>query len=57
MKKTFNLASTDKISKSQLDAIVKGVAASAKKKALLARKKLDQEIKQGMQDAQKRARK
>jgi len=38
MKKTFNLASTDKVSKSQLDAIVKGVAASAKKKALLARK-------------------
>jgi len=55
MKKKFNLASTDKISKSQLDEIVKGVAPLAKKRARLAKKKLDKEIKREIQNAKNRA--
>jgi hypothetical protein len=54
MKKKFNLASTDEISKAQLDQIVRGVAAPAKESALLAKQNLNKEIKKEMKNAKKR---
>lgn len=57
MNKKINLASTDRISKAQLDNIMKGVASSAKKKALLAAQKLNKKIDQEIKNAKNRFRK
>jgi predicted Zn-dependent protease len=53
MNRKLNLASTDEISKAQLDNIVKEVAVVAKRKADLARKKFDKKIDQEIRNAKK----
>jgi hypothetical protein len=53
MSRKLNLASTDEISKAQLDNIVKEVAVVAKRKADLARKKFDKKIDQEIRNAKK----
>jgi hypothetical protein len=54
MQKNINLASTDSISKAQLDQIMKNVAPYAKKRALLAKKAFDKKIQEEIKDAQQR---